>query len=112
MTDDYWNIYDHRERVTLDAEWTQEELESDIYDVCAEIMSTEVKKYEHRALYDRDLLKCQYMTEHLINTIGDVIELYNKEYDKHRDSKIFGIRLFDDAIKKMIRLELKRNVVV
>ena len=110
--DDYWNIYEQEERTTLDGEWTEEELTSNIYDVCSEIMPTEIKKYDNRALYDKDLLKRQYMTEHIINIVGDVVELYNREYDKHRDSKKFGIRLFDDAIKQLIKVELKRNMVI
>lgn len=99
-------------RTTLDGEWTEEELKSDIYDVCVEVMTDKViNQYKFRALRDSNLLKLQYMAEHIADQIDDVIELYNKEYDKHREQKCFGIHWYDEAIKMMINRELKGNVV-
>lgn len=98
------------EEYTLDGEWSEGELSADIYDVCVEVMTEqELKKYQHRALKDPDLLKVQYMAEY-IGQQTDVIKLYNTEYDKHRNEKAFGIRWYDDAIKKMILQELKNNL--
>lgn len=104
-------MYESHERTTLDGEWSEGELSADIYDVCVEVMTEqELKKYKHRALKDPDLLKVQYMAEH-IEQQTDVIKLYNTEYDKHRHEKAFGIRWYDDAIKKMILQELKNNLI-
>ena len=107
-----FNMYSPVERTTLDNEWTEQELIDDIYDTCVEIMTPELlKKYEHRALINPDLLKTQYMANTIANQIEDVIELYNKEYDKHRNERAFGIRWYDEAIKKMINKKLKENMV-
>lgn len=106
------SMYQVEERSTLDGEWYEGELEADIYDVCVEVMTEqEMNKYKYRALKDPDLLKPQYMAEK-INSYTDVIMLYNKEYDKHRKEKVFGIRWYDNAIKKLIDQELKNNLVV
>lgn len=99
-------------RTTLDGEWNEEELQSDIYDVCVEVMTDKIlAQYKYKALHDNNLLKLQYMAEHIASQIDDVIELYNKEYDKHRDQNCFGIHWYDEAIKGMILRELKGNVV-
>lgn len=105
-------MYQPVERTTLDGEWTEEELKSDIYDVCTEVMTDKVlSQYKYRALRDGNLLKLQYMAEHITDQIDDVIELYNKEYDKHREQNCFGIHWYDEAIKSMIIKELKGNVI-
>ena len=99
-------------RTTLDGEWDEDELRGDIYDVCIEVMTPELlKKYQFRALKDINLLKPNYMAEHISNQIDDVIELYNKEYDKHRNEKCFGIKWYDETITSMIKRELKENLV-
>ena len=106
------SMYQVEERSTLDGEWYEGELEADIYDVCVEVMTEqEMNRYKYRALKDPDLLKPQYMAEK-INSYTDVITLYNTEYDKHRKEKVFGIRWYDNAIKKLIYQELKNNLVV
>ena len=106
------SMYQVEERSTLDGEWYEGELEADIYDVCVEVMTEqEMNRYKYRALKDPDLLKPQYMAEK-INSYTDVITLYNTEYDKHRKEKVFGIRWYDNAIKKLIDQELKNNLVV
>lgn len=105
-------IYQAVERTTLDKEWTEEELKSDIYDVCKEVMTDSIiKKYEFKAVRDKNLFKCHYMAERISEKIEDVIELYNKEYDKHRNDGKFGIVWYDEAIKKMIMKELKENII-
>ncbi len=106
-------MYESHERTTLDGEWAESELEADIYDVCLEIMTErELRKYQHRALKDINLLKIQYMAEYIDNKI-DVISVYNKEYAKNNphNEKVFGINFYDNAIKKMILQELKNNLI-
>ena len=99
-------------RATLDGEWDEHELKSDIYDVCAEVMTeATLKKYTNRALKNAKLLLPDYMNETILNSIDDVIELYNTEYDKHRKENKFGIIWYDEAIKKMILKLLKENLV-
>lgn len=106
-------MYGHaEERTTLDKEWTYEELHENVYDVCMEHMTDKLLgKYVNKALFNADLLKPQYMADKLLNQIEDLIELYNSEYDKHRNEKCFGIVWFDEAIKKMITKELRENLV-
>ena len=106
-------MYESHERTTLDREWTESELEADIYDICLEVMTEqELKKYQHRALKDTDLLKVQYMAEH-INSKIDVVSIYNEEYAKNNphNEKVFGINFYDNALKKMILQELKDNLI-
>lgn len=105
-------MYQPRVRTTLDGEWTEEELKEDVYDVCIEEMTADkLKKYQYRALRNRDLLKPQYMAETILNQINDIIELYNTEYDKHRNERKFGIVWYDEAIKSKINKLLKENLV-
>lgn len=105
-------MYQPEVRTTLDGEWEEDELTEDVYDICIEVMTPKLlKKYQYRALKDVNLLKPQYMAEHILGQIDDVIELYNKEYDKHRNENKFGIIWYDEAISKMIKSELRGNVV-
>lgn len=106
-------MYQPTVRITLDGEWEEEELRSDIYDVCVEVMTSELlEKYKYRALKNIDILKPHYMNELILNQIEDVVELYNKEYDKHRHEKYFGIKWYDEAIRNMILKNLKENLVI
>lgn len=99
-------------RTTLDGEWDEDELKSDVYDVCTEVMTeATLKKYTNRALKNVKLLLPDYMNETILNSIDDVIELYNTEYDKHRKENKFGIVWYDEAIKKMVLKILKENLV-
>lgn len=100
------------ERTTIDGEWTESELKSDIYDEVKAVLEKDgyVEKFKYIALKDRDLLKTQYLTEYLCNNF-DVIETYNKNYDKHRNDKPmkFGIHYFDEAVRKQIKITLDAN---
>ena len=99
------------ERCTLDGEWTESELQADIYDVCVEVMTDNLlKRYNGRALRNKDLLKLQYMSEQIAGEI-DVVETYNKAYDKNRSKNQFGIIFYDEAIKSIILKKLKENLV-
>ena len=105
-------MYQPRVRTTLDGEWTEEELREDVYDVCIEEMTADrLKKYQYRALRNKDMLKPQYMANTILDQIDDVIELYNTECDKHRHEKKFGIVWYDEAIKSRINRLLKENLV-
>lgn len=101
------------ERYTIDDEWSEEELKSNVYDVCVEVMTDRLlKKYEHKALYNTNLLNHQYMTDHILNQIGDVVEFYNDKYNSCHGDVIFKIVLFDNAIKSIILNDLRENVVL
>ena len=104
---------DRQIRVTIDNEWDEDELRSDIYDVCVEVMTPELLwKYKYRALKDKDLLLPQYMTEYIFNQIDNVVDLYNTEYQKHRAEDSCGIKWYDRAITDMIHKTLERNLVI
>ena len=99
-------------RTTLDGEWDEDELKSDIYDVCTEVMTEAVlKKYTNRALRNSKLLLPDYMHETILNSIDDVIELYNIVSNYRKDNKS-GIVWYDEAIKEMILKLLKENLIL
>ena len=105
-------MYQSFPRMTIDREWEEDELRDDIYDVCIEVMTHDLlKKYKYCAVKDINLLSPYYMAEYTLNQIDDVVELYNKEYDKHRNEKYFGIKWYDEAIRSMILKNLKENLV-
>ena len=86
-------------------------MQADIYDVCVEVMTDNLlKRYDGRALRNKDLLKLQYMAEQIADEI-DVIETYNKAYDKNRSKNQFGIIFYDEVIKSIILKKLKENLV-
>lgn len=104
----------NRHRTTLDGEWTEEELKEDIYDEAVRILKEDkvVENSKYKALYDRDLLLPEYIVENICDRF-DLIEVYNKAYDMHRNDKPmkFGIRYFDELARKEIRKILKENEV-
>ena len=99
------------ERKTLDGEWTISELEDDVDDECLKLVPVLADKYKNRAVYDKDLFKWQYVAEKIKSETDDLIEVYNKEYDRHRDEKLFGIVHFDNWIKKRIERIMNSNLV-
>ena len=50
------------------------------------------------------------MSEQIAGEI-DVVETYNKAYDKNRSKNQFGIIFYDEAIKSIILKKLKENLV-
>lgn len=104
-------VYGSNPRTTLDGEWTEEELADNIDSECIKLVPVYESKYKNRAVYDSDLLKPIYLAEKIKNESGDLIEIYNKEYDKHRNDKIYGIHWFDEWIKKQIRRIMDNNLV-
>lgn len=101
-----------RERVTIDGEWTETELKDDVYEEVNKIIDKIASKYEHRAMYDNDLLIPAYMSTHICDTY-DLIEVYNRAYAKHRNDKPvkFGIHYFDELVKLEVEKTLKKNLV-
>lgn len=106
------------ERLTLDREWTEQELRDDVWDEANKILNGHdgkkgwLDRNKDRAFHDKDLVKVEYLVENILTEI-DVIELYNKEVDKHRNDtdKLFGIAYFDKAIQSKIERTLKQNLV-
>ena len=104
-------MYINTTRLTLDNEWSEEELESNIDDECIKLAPIYEAKYRNRAVYDKDLYKPPYLAEKIKDESGDLIEIYNKEYDKHRNEKMFGIHWFDKWIEAQVRRILNGNLV-
>jgi hypothetical protein len=105
------SVYGSSPRTTLDGEWTEEELAGDIYDECTKAVGDYPQKYKNRAVYDSDLFKPQYLAEKIRNENDDLIEIYNKLYDQHRNENKFGIHWFDLWVQKQIRHIMSDNLV-
>ena len=106
------------ERTTLDGEWTESELREEIYSDVKAVLNGDdktkgwIESNKHKAVFDTDLIKAEYLTEKISNEI-DVIELYNKAYDKHRNDerKLFPIHYYSEELKKVIKKVLRDNLV-
>lgn len=98
-------------RTTLDHEWTHDELASNIDDECIKLVEVYKGKYQNRAVYDKDLLKAPYLAEKIKDESGDLIEVYNKCADAHRNENKFGIYWFDKWIEEQVRRILNNNLV-
>ena len=111
MFDDGIPMYTGTIRTTLDCEWTHDELASNIDDECIKLIEVYKDKYQNRAVYDKDLLKPAYLAEKIKNESGDLIEVYNKCADAHRNENKFGIYWFDKWIEKQVKRILNSNLV-
>ena len=98
-------------RTTLDGEWTEEELAGDIVDECIKLLPEYEKKYAHKAVYNENLYKPEYMAESIKIEAGDLIEVYNREYDRHRNDSKFGIYWYDEWVRQQIKRRMKSNLV-
>lgn len=106
------------ERTTLDGEWTEDELKDDLWDEANKFLNGTdgsngwVAKHKGRAMIDPDLCKVQYLVEDIC-TRYDLIEVYNKVVDAHRndEKKLFGIAYFDQIARAEIEKTLKKNLV-
>lgn len=106
------------ERTTLDGEWTEQELKDDLWDEANKFLNgTKESKgwletHKGRAMRDTDLCKVQYLVEDIC-TRYDMIEVYNKVVDMHRndENKLFGIAYFDQIARAEIEKTLKQNLV-
>lgn len=110
---DEYVVYGHEEKLTLDGEWTYDELDGDVYDVVAKYYERNnvSDRYKGKALYDTDLLKPQYMVEEIKCGV-DLIEVYNTEYNKRKEENKFGITYFDEWVENQIQQKLKGNEVL
>ena len=103
------------ERTTIDKEWTESELKDETWSYVNKALNGDenlANKYSKRALLDRELLKTEYLTNSILDN-NDLIEVYNKEYDKHHNDKDrkFGIYYFEQKIYSIIRKVLKNNLL-
>ncbi|MBO5388661.1 MAG: hypothetical protein J6A59_11070 [Lachnospiraceae bacterium] len=101
----------NRQRVTIDREWTEEDLKDEVKDEVFKIVQEWNSKHIGRAVYNTDMLLDAYVAETIINGI-DLIETYNREYDKHKNEKRFGIHYFDEWLKKELVKQLNKNLVL
>lgn len=108
-----YQIYGHEERVTIDKEWTYNELYDDVYDVTLAYYSQNKvqQKYKDRAVYDRELISHPHEMMRQIQLNRDLIDVYNTEYNKRRSENKFGITYFDEWINKEINRLLRENEV-
>lgn len=114
-----FSYYDSvEERVTLDREWTEQELKDDVYDETLHFLNGHngkkgwLEKNKHRAFKDSRMTQVQYIVEDVCEKY-DLIEEYNKALDKHRNDKPlkFGIVYFDEFIQKEVEKILKDNII-
>lgn len=109
------------ERRTLDGEWAEDELKADVWDEMNKLLNGDkhtnskgwLDKNKERALKDYDLVKVDYLTEYIINN-NDLVENYNRLYDKHRndDNKKFGIVYFDEWLVEIGTRTLNQNKLI
>lgn len=102
----------NKERYTLDGEWSESELEADLQDEAMLLLRVWTEKNKFRAVKDKDLLYPEFLANKVMEE-NDLIEMYNKAYDKHRNDKDrkFGIHYFDDVIKTKMNKLLKENLI-
>lgn len=107
-----------KERYTIDGEWTEEELKDDIYSEAKKFLLGDknikgwISVNPGRAMVDPDLTKVEYLVEDICNRY-DLIEVYNRAYDLHRNDKPmkFGIHYFDELVQNEIMKTLKNNLI-
>lgn len=112
--------YGSNERVTIDGEWTEDELLGVVSDEAYKALNGDsksnkkgwVEKNKNRAVFDNDLLYDNLLADKLSDEF-DVIQLYNIEYDKHKDDTdgVFMIHHFTDNVQKKIIKMLNDNLV-
>jgi hypothetical protein len=103
-------MYGSNPRTTLDGEWTEDELMDDVDDECAKLVIVYNKRLEGRALYDQTLLIPRVLAEK-VRCNNDLIEVYNKCADAHRDENRFGIHWFDDWVRSEVKKIMNANLV-
>jgi hypothetical protein len=106
------------ERTTIDGEWTESELKDDLYSEALHILNGTdgkpgwLEKHKNCALLDKDLTFVEYLVEHICSKY-DMIEVYNRCYDLHRNDKpmMFGIHYFDEVAREEVIKTLNNNLV-
>lgn len=105
-------------RTTLDNEWTDEELDGILYDEVLKILNGEdgskgwLEKNKYKAIKDNTLTKPEFIVNDIKDRY-DLIEVYNRAYDMHRndEKRLFGIQYFIDLCKDEINKILRNNLV-
>ena len=104
----------NQERTTIDGEWTESELKEDLWTEARKVLKDEgwLDKCKGRALRDPDLLHEEFLVENICGRY-DLIEIYNKAYDYHRNDKprMFGIHYFDELARAEVIKTLKGNML-
>lgn len=103
------------ERVTLDGEWTEDELKGDVEDEAYKILEGDkgwVESHKFCALRNKDLTHVEF----LVNTFcdeNDLIALYNSAVDEHRNDSetMFGIHYFDQKVHSKLLKMLSENLL-
>jgi len=106
------------ERTTLDGEWTESELKDDLWDEANKILNGTnghdgwVAKHSGRIFRDSDLLLPEFVVNNICDRF-DLVEVYNRAYDLHRNDKPmkFGIHYFDELARAEINKVLKENLM-
>ncbi len=104
------SYYSSQNRTTLDGEWEYDELLGVLTDETDKKVKEFNEKNQFRAVKDKELT----YTEFIVNKIcdeHDLIELYNDEYDKHRNDteKVFNIHHFENRVHSIIDRIFKDN---
>lgn len=111
-------MYGHVDRTTLDGEWTYEELKETMLDEISKFLHGEkdkpgwLEKHKHRAVKSQDMLHEEFIVTDICDRY-DLIEVYNRAVDKHRNDKprLFGIHYFDELVKAETEKILKENLL-
>ena len=100
------------ERTTIDGEWTEEELKGDIWDEASKLVDDWIEKNKHRALKDDKLTHVEFIVNDICSRY-DIIEVYNRAYDLHRNDKnrMFGIHYYDELVRAEVKKVLDNNLV-
>lgn len=106
-----------KERVTLDGEWTEEELRGDVEDEVSKLLNgTNVTKgwienHKFCVLKNPDLTHVEFLVNAFCDE-NDLIEVYNTAVDEHRNDseKLFGIHYFDQKVRAKLVKMLSENL--
>ena len=106
------------ERLTLDREWTEQELKEDLLDEAEKLLNGKdkikgwIEKHKYRVLKDETLIHSEFLVNKIMEE-NDLIEIYNKAYDKHRNDKPrkFGIVYYDEELNKIMTKILNDNLL-
>ena len=102
------------ERTTLDSEWTESELEDNVYDEVVKELEklNKTEKLQYRALKDKGLNYPEFIANK-IKDENDLIEVYNKLYDSNKNNKegTFIIHFFDAWIHSKTKEIVKNNII-
>lgn len=110
------------ERETIDGEWTEGELKSDLWDEANKLLNGYedngkkvvgwLEKHKGRLLKNEDLTHTEFVVNDIIDRY-DLVEVYNRAYDIHKNDKprLFGIHYFDELARAEVLKVLNGNLV-